>query len=648
MQQRRTVAWGLDGRAQRPGLLWWVLLGSLYWLLQGLGLAQTLPEAEPTPPLTEVASITFVGNRQFSSSTLRKQMATQERPLFPPWKRGEPYNAPTLEDDLQRLKKYYFDRGFLETTVQSEPVQTMPNGKAVRIEIRIDEGSPTLLTAVHLAGPIPPALGSEAQLRAALPLQVGQPITKADFDRSQALLLARLRNAHYARADVVPHTEVDTEAHTAVVTFTLVPDEPTRFGQITVLGEQRVRTRAMRRQLTMHEGDWYSDAEVTASADALYGLGTFQAVTPRLLNPEAAGAPMDVAFTVRERTFQTVQVGVGLSSVERFRLQAEWLQRNLWHEAEQLRLRAKISSIEQTAEARLHFPYFLARRTTLTQTLFVRNEQEINTDPLGLSDALFNVEDAQPAFDLFSVGSEIRLAHQWTRTLRGAVGLELSLNVFRNVDPTALAAAGTTVAEDNLLFIQFVEAQWNTSDSPLNPTRGIFLRGRFDHSSTAIISDINFVKLLVEGRHYMPLWGRTILAMRLKLGAIRPYGGSEGVPFNLRFFAGGPGSVRGFTLNRLGPLDTANRPLGGNSLIEGSVEVRFPLVGDLGGALFLDFGNVFRTPFTYRLGDLRYAAGPGIRYRTPIGPVRLDVGFILDRRADESYGRVEFSIGQAF
>lgn len=646
MQHTGMVSRGRRCPAARPGALWWwVLLVSSVVLLQETGIAQAPAETptDTTPPLVDVATMTFVGNTQFSSRILRQQMATQKRPLFPPWKRGEPYNAPALNDDLQRIKKYYFDRGFLDTTVQAAAVEPTPDGKAVRIEIRIDEGQPTLVTEVRLSGSIPPALLPEDKLRAALPLRQSKPINKADFDRSRALLLTRLRNAHYARADVVPRTEVDPQAHTAVVTFTLVPDEPTRFGRMTIEGEERVKTRAIRRQLTVQEGDWYSDTEVTASADAIYGLGTFQAVTPRLLNPQAFGEPMEVAYTVRERTFQTVQVGGGFSTVEGIRLQAEWTQRNLFGEAEQLRLSAKVSSILQSFEARLHFPYFLARRTSFTQTFFVRNEQAITFDPLGLS-----VKDSQPAFDLFSVGSESRVSRQFTRTLRGSAGVEFSLNLFRDVDPTALAEAGTDVAEDNILFIQFVEGQWNTSDGPLNPTRGVFMRGRFDHSTTAVISDVNFVKLLLESRYYKQIWWQMILATRLRLGVIQPYGQSDAVPFNLRFFAGGPGSVRGFTLNRLGPLDAEDRPIGGNSLLEGSVELRFPITGDFGGVLFLDFGNVFRAPLAYELGNLRYAVGPGIRYNTPIGPIRLDVGFILDRRADEHFGRVEFSIGQAF
>jgi len=146
------------------------------------------------------------------------------------------------------------------------------------------------------------------------------------------------------------------------------------------------------------------------------------------------------------------------------------------------------------------------------------------------------------------------------------------------------------------------------------------------------------------------MWWRTIFATRLVLGAIQPYSTTQTaeIPRNVRFFAGGPGSVRGFELNRLGPLAIDDDPIGGHSLIEGSAELRFPIVGQLGGVLFVDFGNVFSEPFTYHLDDLRYAVGPGIRYMTPIGPIRLDVGIVMDPRPNETAARVEFSIGQAF
>jgi outer membrane protein insertion porin family len=608
----------------------------------------SLPEEAGEVPFPEVKKLTFAGNEQFSSRTLRKAMATKPRPLLPPWKRGEPYNPPTLQEDLQRLQKYYFDRGFLEAKAQIEKVEEDPETNSVQIVIAIAEGSPTHVKAVQLAGTIPPELASKQELLAQLPLRPQERITKATFDQSRDLLLARLQEAGYARAQVVPRTEVETTTHEASVTFTLQPGARTTFGAITVQGAEQVKERAIRRKITIREGDIYNAKELTDSADAIYNLGMFQAVTPRPLNLAEPDTPLDIAFEVRERRPRSVQASIGYSTVERFRVELEWTHRNLFGGAQRLTLSGKVSSIEQTFDGSLFFPYALFPRTTFTQTVFVHNEQLINTDPLGITDALFNFEDPQPNFDLFSLGGESRIGYQFTRTLTGAAGINLSLNDFSNVDRDAIDEEDDIIAEDNLLLIQFAELIWNTSDSPLNPTRGWLLRGRGDHSTTSLLSDVSFAKILVEGRYYQPIWWRMILALRLEVGGIQPYGGSDDVPFNVRFFAGGPGSVRGFATNRLGPVDDDDDPVGGQSLIEGSVELRFPIFGEFSGALFVDFGNVFRDAFTYPLQEIRYAIGSGLRYNTPIGPVRVDYGIIIDRREGEDFGRLEFSIGQAF
>jgi len=355
---------------------------------------------------------------------------------------------------------------------------------------------------------------------------------------------------------------------------------------------------------------------------------------------------LDVEFQVLERKPYTLQFSVGYSTTEGVRTQTEWTQRNLFAGAQQLTLLAQASSIEQKGEVKFRLPYFLATRTTFTQTLFARNEQEVGFNAGG---GVIGVSGgAHPAFDLLSAGTESRVEHRFTEPLSGTVGLNFSRNDFSNVDLAALTASEQEIAQDNTLLVQFMEVQHNTSDSLLNPTYGTVLRGRIDLSTTALVSDVSFVKLVLEARHYLPLSQYLLLATRLKLGGIEPYGGSTDVPFNVRFFAGGAGSVRGFTLNRLGPLNKNGDPIGGKSLIEGSAELRFPLFGELGAVLFVDAGNVFLSPFTYRLGGLRYAVGPGIRYNTPVGPFRLDVGIIVDRRPGEQFGRVEFSIGQAF
>ena len=477
---------------------------------------------------------------------------------------------------------------------------------------------------------------------------MNEPITKAAFDSSRDLLLLAMQGAGYARARVQPRTEVDRETHTAFVTYTLEPGARTAFGQATITGAENVRPEAIRRRLTFQPGDIYTPGAVTDSQAAIYDLGMFRAVTPRRLNPEAAGEPLDVEFEVRERKPRSFEIGLGLSTVERFRLQARWTFRNVFGAAEHLSFSGKASSLGMDFQTRFHLPHFLTRRSRFTQTAFIDRQQEINTDPLGLTDRIFVVDDAQPAFDVLRYGAESRVDHQFGKAFGVAAGIELSANTFSYVDPQAILDLGSDVAVDHFLLTQFAELAWDTSDRAINATRGFVTRLRAEHSATAILSDFDFVKAAVEGRRYLPLWRRTTLAARLKLGFVQPYGASEVAPFNVRFYAGGPGSIRGFGLNRVGPRAADNAPLGGHSLIEGSVELRFSVIGEFGGVLFADFGQVFASSLDYHLAELRYAIGPGIRYNTPIGPVRFDVGFIMDRRADEPFGRIELSILQAF
>ena len=464
-----------------------------------------MPEAESLQPFPEVRQITLTGNTHFSSGTLRKLMVTQQRPLLPPWKRGDPYNPPTLDADLLRLKKFYFDHGFLECIVRVDHVQEDLEQHSVRIVIALDEGQPTLVTTVSLDGTMPPQLPVTAKLLADLPLRPQQRLNKEDFDRSKILLLTRLHDASYARAQVVPHTEVDPEHHTAAVTFTIVPGAQTVFGHLAIKGEKQIEERAIRRQLTIHEGQLVSDKDISASADAIYNMGMFHAVTPQALNPEAADEPLDVEFEVRERTPHSFQVGVGYGTTEGFHTEVQWTNRNLQAGAQQLTLSGGVSALEQKIEARLSLPYFLAARTAFSDTLFVRNQKQLSINPAG---TLFGVQEGtHTAFDLFSYGNEARVEHHFTETLTGVVGLSLSRNDFSNVDEAALTEVEQEIAQDNTLLVQFAEMQRNTSRSLLNPTQGTVLRGRIDHSYAGLVSDVSFVKLVLENRYYIPLWG---------------------------------------------------------------------------------------------------------------------------------------------
>nr|MBS0021375.1 outer membrane protein assembly factor BamA [Gammaproteobacteria bacterium] len=580
-------------------------------------------------------------------STLLEAMSTQPRSSWHFWSRGDPYNRETLEADLRRLQKYYFDRGYLSASATIGTVEKDRENHTVTIEIAIDEGPRTVVESVHIEGNLPPALPAEDQLLKDLPLKPTNPLKKEDFDKSKARLLLEMRNAGYARAAVIPQTVVDDDTHKASTTFALRPGDRTPFGKITISGAQEVPEYVLRRQLAVGEGDTYSVTALRDGEKSLYHLPILRAATPRTPNLDGHTGPINVDFEVIERKPRTGELAIGASSLESFRYQARWTHRNIFGEAEQLSMLAQISGIRQELQAELFDPYVLSRRNSATHNVFAINNANIDTDPLGIMESLFDIVDPYPAYDFVTFGGTSRLQHEFSDKLVGDVGLELTASTFYNIDQNADPAT-IEGAEDNILFIQSAGLWWNDRDDDLNPTQGVLLRAGIEHSNTAVLSDVSFVKVRMEGRYYRPLGWQTVLATRLTLGGIEPYGGATSVPSNVRFFAGGAGSVRGFANNRLGPLDVNGNPIGGNSLIEGSVELRFPITRTWGGALFVDFGNVFEPAFTYRLPDLRYTGGLGVRYFTPVGPLRLDVAFLLDPQDGDQTAPLYFSIGQAF
>jgi outer membrane protein assembly complex protein YaeT len=620
-------------------------------LLLGL-LSGCASQATKTPEpgdidLDTVKKITYTGNEAFGAGTLLKAMSTQPRPFWRFWKRGDPYNPNSLEADLTRLRKYYFDRGYLDTSAKISNVQEDRESHTVTIEIAIDEGPPTIVGSIQIGGTIPPALRPKQQLLEALPLQPMIPLNKEDFDKSKSKLLLEMQNAGYARATVIPQTVVDEQTHSANITFTLRPGNVTSFGELTISGEKEVPEYVLRRELTVKEGDRYSVTALRDSEENLYSLPILRAVTTRAINLDAPNGPVNVDFEVIERKPHTGELSIGASSLESFRYQAKWTNRNLLGEAEQFSMLAQVSGIRQGLQAELFEPYVLSRYNSATHNVFAVNNQNIDTDPFGIMNSLFDIVDPYPAYNFVTFGGTSRLEHDFTKKLVGTLGLELTANKFYDVDESADPAT-IEGAEDNILFIQSAGSEWNDRNDDLNPTRGMLLRGNIEHSNNAVLSDVNFVKMLVEGRYYQPLGWRTVLATRLTLGGIEPYGDSKSIPGNVRFFAGGAGSVRGFANNRLGPLDADGNPIGGNSLLEGSVEWRFRITRDWGGVVFVDFGNVFAPALTYSLPDLRYTGGVGVRYFTPVGPLRLDVAFVLDRMEGDQTAPLYFSIGQAF
>jgi outer membrane protein assembly complex protein YaeT len=340
---------------------------------------------------------------------------------------------------------------------------------------------------------------------------------------------------------------------------------------------------------------------------------------------------VDIRLTVKEGKMRTIRIGVGYGTEDQARIQGSWTHRNLFGSGQQFTVGGRASFILQEAGANFQQPFFLDRVTDLN------------------GDITYSRKD-QVSFDETSLSAGARINRSFSPTVKGFLGYMLQFSEFSNISPAAVDLLPPEAIESTRIALAALGLQRSTVDDFLNPSRGLVTTLLFEQSEPFLGSDLRFLRGTVEAKSYLSLLHGIIFASRLKLGVIQSLeANEEEIPLNQRFFSGGSTSVRGFERNRLGPLDRGGDPLGGNSLLEGSLEFRFPLfLKDLRGVVFLDVGNVYPDTLDYDLGNLRYGAGPGLRYHTPIGPIRFDLAFNLDRRQKEDSFELYFSIGQAF
>jgi outer membrane protein assembly factor BamA len=240
-----------------------------------------------------------------------------------------------------------------------------------------------------------------------------------------------------------------------------------------------------------------------------------------------------------------------------------------------------------------------------------------------------------------------RLQHNFNTNLVGSIGYRFEYNQLNNIDPATIAALGD-LRQKGLLSGPSIGLVWTRTDDPLSPTRGEVVSLSAEQAGAFWPGSYSFYRLLADARKYLSLGWETVLAGRMRLGLGDAIGADRNFPLFERFYSGGQNSVRGYERRRLGPLSAADEPLGGLSLIEGSIELRRPIWDALGGALFIDFGQVSLRSFHIPVNDLRFSTGFGLSYNTPVGPVRLDIGFPFKPPPGDQSWQIHFNIGAFF
>ena len=566
-----------------------------------------------------VQELTVDGNHALPASDLKLLMVTRKSPWYDwlPWVSPLRFDPAAFKADVVRIAARYRDLGYFEAAVDTVVDRSHP--ERVCIQMRIEEGEVVRVSGVALEGVSGIAEVDSLEIRKRLRTASDRPLVRAGLEEDQAFIARQLQDRGYAFAEVSVKVGVKPERHLSEVTYRVAAGSRCWFGGVRVEGSQKVSRDVIRRGLTFRAGEIYRKQDLLNSQRQLYRSGAFRSVALGLPDSLSRTSPVEVVISVHERAPRSVKVGAEYNTEEDFKGSLEWTHRNFLGGARQLRLETALSRLNANAQVDLRQPYIWGSRTWLNLGTFVRRERV--------------PRERQATFRKDEVGGNVSLE----RNIRTRTNL-----IFQVSTGLVNFEADSAFTELRLAFLK------DTRDDFFDPKDGMLVNLTVRERGLLFRSDREFLQLTGEGRWYRRLPLRSVLAVRALAGVIQELGGGVEVPNIERFFGGGMNSVRGWSLNQLGPRDASGDVVGGQSRVGGSIELRTRLLSFLGTALFVDAGRVGLDYDAFILNELQWSVGAGLRYLSPIGPIRLDVAYRISEDPFVGSRQVHLSLGQAF
>ena len=596
-----------------------------------------------------VHSLKVQGVHAVDEARLKDALATKQSSKIP-WGRKTYFNRSRFDADLKRIQAFYQDRGFPDAHVANFDVKLNDKQDAVDVTLTIAEGDPVTVASIEFVGfdMIPPAHFSDLKSRA--PIKVGQPRDRQLVVSAHEMAVNELRDHGYPYSKVSTAEDAAANPRQVGLTFTAEPGTLSHFGPVEITGNKSVSDNVIRRELTFKPGDLYRRSIVQESQRRLYGLELFQFANIEAINSELQPVEVPTRVTVAEGNHQRVNFGLGYGTEEKGRADGEYHHLNFLGGARTAGAHLRLSSLDRGLRLDFNQPYFFRPHFSLG----------------GEGQQWYTYT---PAYRSIVTGVKATLTHRQNQRTTWSVSLTsehdssaIANDVLGDLTlRTALIALGLdprTGSQNGTLNAVGFDFQHSTADNVLNAHRGYQLAFHAEQAGRLVPGTFNYYAASIDGRHYLPIIDESVvLASRLQLGNIRPHGQDQmNVPFAKKYFLGGATSIRGWGRYEVSPLSGSGLPIGGDSMLAFSEEIRAALRGKLGGVLFLDGGNVWADSGGFSLGDLRYAIGPGLRYATPIGPIRFDVGYqinpidglLVNGAPQRRRWRLHFSIGQAY
>lgn len=595
---------------------------------------------------SSIASIRFNGNKIFDSEELLDQMQLGTPNWFSWYTKRDLYSREKLAADIETIRSFYMNQGYLDFKVDSVQVSIAPNKSDVYITINVTEGEKYTVSGWKLTGDM---LGLDEELKKLVTLKEGDVYNSENVNSVSEALVNKLSTLGYAFAKATPNPVADKEKRTVDVVYTIDPGRRAYVRRVNISGNNRTKDEVIRREVRQYESAWFDSDRVKASRDRIDRLGFFDSVTVDPVPVPGTRDQVDLDVKVKERATGSISLGAGYSTSEGIILSAGFAQNNVFGTGNSLSVNVNTSDSSRTYSLAVEEPYVTPEGISRSWELYDRS---VDLDDLDISDVKYETRGASLSFGIpFTENDRVFLGGK----------LESTKVSLREASPQRYVNYVDEFGKDPWSWAATLGWSRDTRDNSLAPTRGVYQRLNGEVGLPGL--DIQYYKFTYQYQQYIPLSKTWTLAFNGTIGYGDTYGDTNMFPFFKNFYVGGIGSVRGYESGTLGPRDGSSDDddnMGGDRMLAGSIELMAPLPGGdrtLRIFGFLDAGYAWgyqgdgRGNYTHQnvsLSDLRYSTGIGIAWISPLGPLKFSIAWPLNEKDGDDTQRFQFQIGTGF
>jgi outer membrane protein insertion porin family len=626
----------------------------------------------------KIQQINLVGNKAFTEKELLSEI-TSTTPGWLTWyTKNDQYSKARLGGDIEILRSFYLNRGYLEFNVDSTQVSISPDKQSIYITINVTEGPQYTVSSVKLAGQM---LVPEAELQKLITVEPGQVFVRDRLTESTKRIGERLGNDGYAFANVNAVPELNKENNSVAFTLFVDPGRRVYVNRINVTGNTKTRDEVVRREIRQMEGAYYDAEQINRSRDRLNRLGYFEQVN--IETPSVAGTTdqVDVNVAVTEKSTGSIQLGAGYSTSEGLVLSGSISQANVFGTGNRVTAQINTGSVNSVYSLSFVNPYFTLDGISVGYDIYDRNVDTNSLNNVGYYKNSTQGIGAHFGFpinerDFITTGLAVEKSKVTTystspnqyKNYVATFGDELCSVYPGTVNPAYTASCGVGSLDTTTLRL---DASWarDTRNSFLFPTTGLLQRVATEVGIPP--GTLKYYKVSLQHQQYFPLSKSFTLMVNGELGigggiGQTSNGQSAPLPFFKNFYAGGTGSVRGFKTGTLGPKDTNGDALGGERRVVGNLELFFPLPGikddqSLRMSTFIDAGGSYgpggsafsvngpqNTFSSFSFNDLGVSAGVAILWVSPLGPLKFSLAEPLVKQSGDQTEVFQFTLGNSF